>query len=45
MPQPNKGSAGKPFVSQPIEDSKRPSSSGPGEVMFGAPGGAGTKGK
>lgn len=44
MPQPGKGSAGKPHVSEPIKDAKRPSHSG-GEVKFGAPGGKGTKGK
>ncbi len=44
MPQPNKGSAGKAHVSEPIMDAKRPSSAG-GEVKFGAPGGKGTKGK
>ena len=43
MPQPNKGSAGTPNISQPIVD-KSGAKSDP-HIMLGAPGGAGTRGK
>jgi hypothetical protein len=50
MPQPNKGSAGKPNVSQPIvkkgeeKNSGGPKGNAGAHVMFGAPGGKGTRG-
>lgn len=43
MPQPNKGSAGKPHVSTPIVD-KSGAKSDP-RIMLGKPGGKGTRGK
>ena len=42
MPQPNQGSAGTPHVSAPWTKDDKPKPQG--EVQFGAPGGAGTKG-
>ena len=46
MPQPNKGSAGTPHISTPNMNTSRPKPSTPADsgIMFGAPGGKGTKG-
>lgn len=46
MSQPNKGSAGKPNISQPVMNTSRPKPVTPANsgVVFGAPGGKGTKG-
>lgn len=46
MSQPNKGSAGKPNISQPVMNTSRPAASTPANsgVKFGAPGGKGIKG-
>ena len=47
MPQPNKGSAGKPNVAQPVQNTVRPKPNAPAQAghMFGGPGGKGTRGK
>lgn len=42
MPQPGKGTHGKPIMNAPVE--KKQGSKATGEVKFGAPGGTGTKG-
>jgi hypothetical protein len=44
MPQPNKGTHGKPNVSQPIQGPAGSKTTDGKNVMFGAPGGKGTKG-
>ena len=44
MPQPNKGTHGKPNVSQPIHDGSGSKSSDWDKIKFGAPGAKGTKG-
>ena len=44
MPQPNKGTHGKPNVSQPIQGQPGSKATDGKNVMFGAPGGKGTKG-
>ena len=43
MPQPNKGSAGKPHTSQPIQGPAG-SKASMDSIKFGGPGGKGTKG-
>lgn len=46
MPQPNKGSAGKPNIAQPImSKGEQSGAKGTENVKFGAPGGTGTRGK
>ena len=44
MPQPNKGTHGKPNVSQPIMDKTGKGTLDGKGIKFGAPGGKGTKG-
>ncbi len=44
MPQPNKGTHGKPNVSQPIQGMPGSKSNDWDKIKFGAPGGKGTKG-
>lgn len=45
MPQPNKGSAGKPNVSQPVRGDAGSKPSHAENIKFGKPGGSGTRGK
>ncbi len=44
MPQPNKGTHGTPNVSQPVQGPAGSKPTDSKNVMFGAPGGKGTKG-
>lgn len=44
MPQPNKGTHGKPNVSQPIQGPAGSKVTKGDNIKFGAPGGKGTKG-
>jgi hypothetical protein len=44
MPQPTKGTHGKPNVSQPIKGAAGSSTKDGKMIKFGAPGGKGTKG-
>lgn len=45
MPQPNKGTHGKPNVAAPIRGNDGSKTTDSDRIKFGAPGGKGTKGK